>query len=113
METGEISSRARNAEGYKRANLDVFLADKTFEKELYDQNEELIKDIYQKMHVQTIIDNVSTFLDKLKSFRDKSELAHKLAITLSEKNEDYDNFKVPAYIITAIKWVIEGKVDVQ
>jgi len=113
METDEVPSRAKNAEGYRNANLNVFLSDITFEKELYDKNEELIKNIYHEMHNRTTIDNVSTFLDKLESFRDKSELSHRLTITLSEKNETYENFTVPKYIQKALKWVIEGKVDVQ
>jgi putative ATP-dependent endonuclease of OLD family len=107
METEEILSRAKNAEGYKGANLDVFLADKTFEKELYDKNEALIKSIYEEMHKKTTIDNISTFLEKLKSFRDKSELAHRLAIRLEEE-EVYKKFAVPEYFEDAFRWVVYG-----
>jgi len=108
-ETGEISDRAKKAKGFEKENLRVFLAKKTFEKELYDTNEELIKIIYHDMHPETTIDNVSEFLEKLKSFKDKSELAHKFTIKLSENDNDYKNFSVPDYIKKAIKWVIEGR----
>ena len=137
METNEIPSRAKNAEGYIKANLNVFLSDITFEKELYDKNEDLIKNIYHKIHSQTTIDNVSDLIKKLESNKDKSELAHRLAVKLNDGNlsrlrrlqkqrekpntkvepdeaeEAYTNFSVPQYIKNALKWVIEGKVDVQ
>ena len=108
METDEIPSRAKNAEGYKNANLDVFLADKTFEKELYEVNEELLKSVYKGIHKKTEIGNVSVFLEKLKSNKDKSELAYRLAVKLSEEIDSYKNFNVPDYIKKALTWVIEG-----
>lgn len=108
-ETGEISDRAKKAKGFEKENLRVFPAKKTFEKELYDTNEELIKIIYHDMHSETTIGNVSVFLEKLKSNKDKSKLAHRLAVKLSEDIESYNNFTVPKYIQKALKWVIEAK----
>ncbi len=108
-ETGEISDRAKKAKGFEKENLRVFPAKKTFEKELYDTNEELIKIIYHDMHPETTIGNVSVLLEKLKSNKDKSKLAHRLAVELNEDIESYNNFTVPKYIEKALKWVIEAK----
>ncbi len=76
--------------------------------ELFDVNEELLRSIYKKMHTQTTIKDVSEFLEKLKSNKDKSELAHRLAVKLSKNDEAYDNVTVPQYIKDALMWVIEG-----
>ncbi len=135
-ETGEISNRARKARGFKRANLDVFLADVTFEKELFDGNEELVKSIYGEMHTRTTITDARNLLEKLESNEDKSELAHRLAVKLNDgkvaklsrlqreheapgtKEEPceaeitYDGFSVPPYIEDAIKWVLRVSASV-
>ncbi len=136
METEEISSRAKKAEELKNANLDVSLADVTFEKELFDRNEELVTSIYGEMHRRTTIANASDLLEKLKSNRDKSELAHRLAVKLNdgkvaklsrlqreheapgtkevlcEVEKIYDGFSVPTYIEDAIKWVLRVSASV-
>ena len=108
QENGTISDRAQKAKEYEKQNLKVFLADITFEKEIFNQNEVLVKTVYGQMHSKTQINDVNDLLDKLKSNKDKSELAHKLSVRLSESQEDFNNFTVPEYIQNAIKWVIKG-----
>jgi len=106
---GDISDRAKNTKEYEKQNLKVVLADVTFEKEIFDQNKALVKTVYGQMHIRTQINDVNDLLDKLKSNKDKSELAHNLSVRLSESQEDLSNFTVPEYIQKAIKWVIEGE----
>ena len=108
QENGNISDRAQKAKEYEKQNLKVFLADITFEKEIFNQNELLVKTVYGQMHSQTQINDVNDLLDKLKSNKDKSELAHKLSVRLSESRKDFNNFTVPEYIQNAIRWVIKG-----
>jgi len=109
QENGDISDSAQKAKDYEKQNLKVFLADVTFEKEIFNQNDVLVKTVYGQMHSQTQISDVNDLLNKLKSNKDKSELAHKLSVRLSESQEDFDDFTVPEYIQKAIKWVIEGE----
>ncbi|HUT43018.1 MAG TPA: TOPRIM nucleotidyl transferase/hydrolase domain-containing protein, partial [Desulfobacterales bacterium] len=103
---GDISDRAQKAQDEERQNLKVFLADVTFEKEIFDNNAALVKRVYGEMHPRTEINDVNVLLDKLKSNEDKSELSHKLAVQLSDCTQDFDNFVVPDYIRNAIRWVI-------
>ena len=110
---GKESSRAEKAKTLEKGNLKVSLADVTFEKELYEKNETLLKSIYSDMHSRTTIENYIDFLEKLKTNKDKSELAHILSVKLGEKGEAYNELTVPSYIVNAIKWVAEGKWDVQ
>lgn len=116
-ETGEISDRAKKANGFKSGNLDVFLAEKTFEYELFktsEENRQILLDIFSELHPiasqqtnqgSSLDDHASIFLEKIESNKAKSEVAHTLAIRL-EENEDLRNkFTVPDYIESAIKWL--------
>lgn len=108
-----ISARAQKAKKLQRGNLAVFLANVTFENELYTNNEEVVRRVYQEMHRNTEIKDSTDFVGKIKNNKDKSEFAHNLAVQLAEKNEIYRNFQVPPYIKHALQWVAEGKQNVQ
>jgi len=116
-ETEEISSRAKKAEKFKGGNLKVCLGEITFEYELFiaGNNEDVILEIYRKMHSRTKFNQDSKkerakfLIEKLKDFKDKSELAHCLAIKLDEDIDARNKFKVPNYIQDAIKWVVKGE----
>ncbi len=114
--TEEISSRANSALSLARKNLQVFLAERTFEYELFIAgNREILLSIFDEMHhtaaakIETNDDpriHAANFLEKVKSNKAKSELAHRLALKLSTDREALDRFFVPEYIQRAIKFVV-------
>lgn len=117
-ETEEISSRAEKALELQGGNLRVYLGKITFEYDLFmagDDNEDIILKIYKEMHSRTEFNQDSKekrakfLIDKLNNFKDKSELAYRLAIKLDEDNDARSKFKVPNYIQNAIKWVVKGE----
>lgn len=114
------SSRAGKANEYAKGNLVAKLAEITFEYALMIESEDnfrIIKNIYQDMHSGTDLlqdsdplkDRAMNLLYKLYSNKDKSELAHRLAIRLEINQDDYDRFTVPNYIKEGIKWVTKGE----
>lgn len=117
-DTMQISPRASSLEESKieGANLEVELAIYTFEYELMtksSENADIIKQIYESMHPRTNLkagdileDRAFELLDKLKSNKDKSELAQQLSIHLEENTDAFNRFVVPDYIERAIKWVV-------
>ena len=116
--TEDFSFRAEKALKLKGGNLMVYLGKITFEYELFmagDDNEDIILKIYKEMHSRTKFNRDSKeerakfLINKLNDFRDKSELAHCLAIKLDEDNDARSKFKVPNYIQNAIKWVVKGE----
>jgi len=116
-ETEEISSRAKKALNLKGGNLIVRLGEITFEYELFiaGNNENVILEIYRKMHSGTKFKQDSKkerayfLIEKLNNFKDKSELAHRLAMKLDEDIDARNKFEVPNYIKCAIKWVVKGE----
>jgi len=117
----KYSARAIVAEGFKGANLGVMLAKITFEYELMVAspfNMCLIHKIYKRMHPRLKdLDNTESIeiqaydvLVKLYSNKDKSELAHQLAVLLEEYDHLSKRFIVPDYIVRGIKWVTKGEV---
>jgi putative ATP-dependent endonuclease of OLD family len=117
---GNKSPRALIAESLKKGNVDVLLARKTFEYELFtasDENEKIMREIYEGIHTHTKLkregsneERAMDLLDKLDSFRDKSELAHKLAMHLQDHFEELrSKFIVPDYIQKGIKWAVNDK----
>lgn len=115
----EISPRANKliANKVKDSNLDIYIAEYTFEYELVTKskkNADIIQSIYSLMHPQTSLkdgnnlhERALELLEKLKSNKDKSELAQRLAIHLDENSIDFAKFEIPIYIENAIKWVID------
>jgi len=117
------SSRANKANEYAKGNLVAKLAEITFEYALMIESEDnykIIKGIYQDMHPSTDLlqdsdslkERAMNLLYKLYSNKDKSELAHQLAIRLERdnyNNDDYHRFTVPNYIEEGIKWVTKGE----
>eukprot|EP01029_Cantina_marsupialis_P002756 TRINITY_DN12639_c0_g3_i2.p1 TRINITY_DN12639_c0_g3~~TRINITY_DN12639_c0_g3_i2.p1 ORF type:complete len:726 (+),score=66.79 TRINITY_DN12639_c0_g3_i2:3212-5389(+) len=108
------STRAKIISDYAGGNLEVNLAEITFEYEIMianEQNYQIIKKIYGEMHPDTdLLENepllekrAMNLLKKLYSNKDKSELAHKLAVLLDKDNNQV--FHVPNYIVKGIEWV--------
>lgn len=118
-ENDEITSRARIACELEKKNLKVFLAERTFEFELFIAgNIDILLAIYTEMHpvsaARIVADpNIkihgANFLEKVISNKAKSELSHRLAVKLSSDETARSSFKVPAYIIKAIKYAVKGE----
>jgi putative ATP-dependent endonuclease of OLD family len=116
---GKFSARALKAKEYSTGNLQTKLAEVTFEYALMiedEKNYRIIKRIYQEMHPDTDLlvnseplkDRAMNLLLKLYSNKDKSELAHRLAVCLESHEKVRNHFKVPCYIEEGIKWVTKG-----
>jgi len=116
---GKFSARALKAKGYSTGNLQPKFAEVTFEYALMiedEKNYQIIKRIYQEMHPDTDLllnseplpDRAMNLLLKLYSNKDKSELAHRLAVCLESNEEAQSDFQVPCYIEEGIKWVTKG-----
>jgi putative ATP-dependent endonuclease of OLD family len=115
--TDEIASRAVIAKGLEKNNLKVYLAEVTFEFELFiaGTNKEILLAIFSEMHPvaaarittgANIKEHANSFLSKVISNKAKSELAHRLAVKLSSDPAARNNFTIPTYIQDAIKFVL-------
>jgi len=113
-----MRSRAKKAKNLEKGNLKVCLGEITFEYELFmagDDNEDIILKIYNEMHPKTEFNQdpkkgrAEFLIEKLKDFKDKSELSHRLAIKLDEDIDTRNKFEIPNYIQDAIKWVVKGE----
>ncbi len=112
-EKGNISSRAEKAKNMKSDNLQVVLAKKTFEYELFLKNEGILMDIYKndlnhrqlKIAGKNIQEKSICFVKKLKDNKEKGEFSQALSVKLKENNVLRHSFKVPEYIQEAIRWV--------
>lgn len=115
--TDEVASRALIAKGLEKNNLKVYLAEVTFEFELFiaGNNKDILLAIFTEMHPiaasrivagANIKDHANSFLSKVISNKAKSELAHRLAVKLSTDQAARDGFTVPVYIQDAIKFVL-------
>ena len=116
----EVSSRAKRAKALEKNLLKVELAEQTFEYELFiaGNNREILLQIFSEMHPiaakkidigNSIEDHAKNFIEKIVSNKAKSELAHRLAIKLNDEPDARENFTVPSYIKTGIKWVVKGE----
>lgn len=118
-EDDEITSRARIACELENKNLKVFLAERTFEFELFVAgNKGILLDIFATMHpisAGKIIANTdvkvhaASFLEKVVANKAKSELAHRLAVRLGSDHEARASFVIPQYIQRAIKYVVKNE----
>jgi len=118
-ETDEITSRAKLAFNLQNKNLKVFLAERTFEFELFIAgNKDILLEIFAEMHSisagKIVADpNIkiyaANFLRKVIANKAKSELAHRLTVKLSSDEEARNAFKVPLYIQNAIKFAVKGE----
>ncbi|MGV8946618.1 MAG: ATP-dependent nuclease [Lutibacter sp.] len=118
-EDDEITSRARIANELVNKNLKVFLAERTFEFELFIAgNKNILLEIFTEMHpvsaakivaVADIKIHAAAFLQKVISNKAKSELAHRLSVKLASDEEARNAFIVPAYIQNAIKYAVKGE----
>ncbi|RYJ44241.1 ATP-dependent nuclease [Flavobacterium beibuense] len=113
---GAISARAAKALGLKKHHLHVELAKNTFEYELAataEANKATIAAVYNDMHSANYVDPSAAtdpfcrdLLKKLKSNKDKSELAESLAYLLETDPAVNAAFIVPTYLQNAIRWVV-------
>lgn len=104
---GVISPRAARAKTLAGGNLKIFLANRTFEAELFNAgNERIMLAGYKIMHPGTDISGADEFLDRLKSNGDKAEYAQLLAERISEGEVFMERFHVPEYIKQAIMHVV-------
>lgn len=114
------SARAVEANDFNGGVLKTKFADITFEYELMKAssfNLRLIHSIYKTIHPrlnslspqETIEKKAYHILKKLYSNKDKSELAHRLSVTLDEYSHLRKRFIVPTYIQEGIKWVTKGE----
>lgn len=107
------SPRADNADQLEKGNLKTYLADYTFEVELYNAgcNKNTIVTVFNRMKDRkkplNITNTADEFIYRVKD--EKSEFAHALSIHLDDNKADFDTFTVPSYIENAIKWVINGE----
>jgi putative ATP-dependent endonuclease of OLD family len=118
-ESDEITSRAKSAKELEKKNLKVFLAERTFEFELFiSGNKDILLEIFKEMHPfaagrvfadANIKNHGTNFLEKVISNKAKSELAHRLAVKLSTDEDARKAFKVPTYIENAIKFAVKGE----
>lgn len=118
-ETDEITSRARLAKELEKKNLKVFLAERTFEFELFIAgNKDILLAVFKEMHpvaAGRIVANAdikihaANFLEKVISNKAKSELSHRLTVKLASDAEARASFIVPAYIQSAIKYAVKGE----
>jgi len=103
---GNISARAQNAQALAGAGVQVFLADHTFEHELYEAgNQAVIGEIYGDMHPRTQIVSADDLLAKLRSNKDKADLAQRLSERLATDATALANFKIPTYLENTIRFV--------
>jgi len=118
-EDDEITSRARIANELANKNIKVFLAERTFEFELFIAgNKNILLEIFKEMHpvsaakivaVADIKIHAAAFLQKVIANKAKSELAHRLAVKLASDAVARSAFIVPTYIQNAIKYAVKGE----
>lgn len=111
-EKGIESPRAQRTKRFRGGLLNVFLAERTLEFELYKQNDnrQIVVDVYKKLHPKFDLDQKQNiekqaleFMTRIKTNEDKAEFAQILAKEL----QDNQHFTVPRYIENAIKWVVD------
>lgn len=111
---GKISRRASNLNKLNSENLKVFLGTKTFEYELFLLNEDLLTNLYKKLHPnfpqsnpqENTEKNADYLVKRLKSNKDKGEFSQLLMMELIENEDTRNKFKVPRYIEKCVKWVV-------
>jgi putative ATP-dependent endonuclease of OLD family len=108
VEENEIPARAQQAEALRGGKLTVYLAERTFEHELFTANQALVKEVYQQMHPRTMIDDANRFVETIARNEDKAEFAQRLAEYLTSDGDRFSNLVVPEYLRNAIRWVIDG-----
>ena len=110
---GQISRQAQNIKNLETGKLKVFLANNTFEYELYcGQNKDILIDTYKELHPKFSINatgntenEAKEFATGIKNKKDKAVFAQILAEKIKTENL---NFQVPEYIKDAIKWAINS-----
>ena len=109
-----ISDRAQKAKDLERGLLKVFLAEHTFEYELFLNNESLVVTTYKDLHPRTDLDFPGTqeqkamqFVEKLKTNEDKAPFAQTLANII--EHGPRVEVVVPDYIKKAIRWAVRGE----
>jgi len=113
FEDEEITSRAEKAKSLEGGLLRVYLAEQTFEYELFRDNGELLQEAYRRIHPHaedvkgdTVDEKANAFVKKIK--KQKAILAQELAYILDSDEDKLAAIVVPEYIKQAITWVIQG-----
>jgi putative ATP-dependent endonuclease of OLD family len=108
-----ISNRASKAKDLEGGRLKVFLAEETFEYELYIENEDTVLEVYKQLHPKTDFPAAGTvesraryFVEKLRVNKDKGVFSQNLAAKLQDANSLV--FVVPKYIQSSLEWAIHG-----
>jgi putative ATP-dependent endonuclease of OLD family len=108
-----ISNRASKAKDLEAGRLKVFLAEETFEYELYVKNEAAVLEVYKQLHPKTdfladgtVEYRARCFVEKLRVNKDKGVFSQNLAATLRDANAPA--FTVPRYIQSSLEWAIHG-----
>ena len=112
-EDGEMTSRAEKAKSLESGLLKVYLAERTFEYELFKENEELLEEAYKRIHPKakdvegnTVNERARAFVKKIK--KQKAVLAQELAFILESDEKTLAGIVIPEYIKQAITWAIQG-----
>lgn len=103
---GQISPRAVTAQGLAGGMLQVFIARKTFEYELWESgNSNIMIEVYETLHPRTPLTSAQDLLNALARNEDKAVFAQGLSLRLTRDAAERENFIVPEYIRRAISWV--------
>ena len=112
-EDEEMTSRAKKAKSLEGRLLKVYLAERTFEYELFKNNGELLQEAYKRIHPQaedvegiTVDDEAKSFVKKVK--KQKAILAQELAYILDSDEDRLASIVVPRYIKQGITWVTQA-----
>lgn len=114
------NSRINNLKKLEKNNLRVFYTKNTLEWALYDDNKNVILEVFKETHPKIIGHTVNEkdfdgriLVNKLENNQSKSDFAYNLFKFLSDKLEEscIDEFKVPEYIENAIKFVVGEDIE--
>lgn len=119
-EDDTLSSRALKANDLAGGLLKVFLAENTFEYELFisGTNKNILLELFKELHPvayekieqdKPLKEQAMSFMEKVSTNKAKTELAHTLAVNLELNPDLRKTFTIPTYIQNAIKWVVNGE----
>ncbi len=109
---GRVSDRAKRTKALEKGLLKVFLADKTFEYELFNAgNGQIMVHTYKELHPRFRLspdatNAASTLVEELGKKKDKAEFAQLLALKLQDDKSLLENFEIPPYIEQSVKWIV-------
>ena len=110
------NDRIKNLKELEKNNLKVFYTKNTLEWALWDDNKDILLEVFKKTHSKIVKRddfNGRDLVTKLESNKSKSKFAYNLFKCLNDKLEEncIGEFIVPEYIENAIKFVVGGDVE--